>query len=128
MAILNPVWLVLLLCCSSCQSPEKSAPGDPRDKVELDLTRLDATGLRGSGDGKVALSYEFAIPDTAEYRAEIRAIDPTVQLMPGSRGRIGAGPNECLCIGSTHQEDYEEVLRQLAERPYVKRIIECHFE
>ncbi len=31
-------------------------------KVELDLARLDADGLRGPPDGKVSVSYEFCIP------------------------------------------------------------------
>jgi len=101
---------------------------DSSSKVEFDLSVLDKDGLRGPADGKVAVSYEFSIPDSDVCRAEIRAIDPTVQFMPGSRGRIGAGKNECLCIGSTHQENFREVLRALSEKSYISRIIECHFE
>jgi len=84
--------------------------------------------LRGPADGKAAVAYELAIPDTATHRAEVAAIDPTVRFMPGSRGRIGAGEGQCLCIGSTHQGGYQEVLRRLADLPYVERIVECHFE
>jgi len=87
---------------------ETQGEPDPWSKVELDLTALDEAGLRGPPDGKVAVAYEFAIPDTATHRAEIAAIDPTVQFMPGSRGRIGAGEGQCLCIGSTHQDNYQD--------------------
>ncbi|HAE39146.1 MAG TPA: hypothetical protein DCG57_10980 [Candidatus Riflebacteria bacterium] len=107
---------------------EKSAALNSWRKVEFDISLLDKDGLRGPSDGKVAVSYEFSIPDTDACRAEIKAIDKTVQFMPGSRGRIGARKGECLCIGSTHQDDFQYVLRALAEKSYIARIIECHFE
>ena len=108
--------------------PRRAPAADSSSKIEFDLNLLDKDGLRGPADGKVAVSYEFSIPDNEVFRAEIRAIDPTVQFMPGSRGRIGAGKDECLCIGSTHQENFKEVLRALSEKSYISRIIECHFE
>jgi hypothetical protein len=108
-----------------CSEPEK---GDPMRKVELDLSVLDEEGLRGPAGGKVDVSYEFVIPDTGDSRAQVSTIDPTVRFMPGSKGRIGAKKDECLCVGSTHQPGYREVLRALAELPYVTRIIECYFE
>jgi len=113
---------------ASCAAPESAVKPDARPKIEVDLSRLDADGLRGPADGKVAVSYEFRIPNTEACKAQVKAIDSTVQFMPGSRGRIGAGKGECLCIGSTHQRRFREVLHALAELPYVDRIIECHFE
>jgi len=96
--------------------------------IELDLEALDGDGLRGPPDGKVAVAYEFAIPDTPEARAVVQGIDPTVEFHPGSRGRIGAGPGTCLCIGSTHQPHHRDVLAALARLPGMTRIIECHRE
>ncbi len=97
-------------------------------KVEIDFSQIDAAGLRGPADGKVAVAYEFSIPDTEEARRQVTAIDTTVQFMPGSHGRIGAQPGECLCIGSTHQPEYRQVLFRLASLPFIKRIIVCDFE
>ena len=71
--------------------------------------------------------YEFCIPNTAKCKAQVKAIDPGVRLMPGSRGRIGARKDECLCVGETGA-DYRTVLNRLAALPFIKRIIECHFE
>lgn len=99
-----------------------------RAKIELDLDSLDADGLRGPADGKVAVDYEFAIPDTPAARAAVTGIDPSVAFQPGSRGRIGAKAGECLCIGSTHQPRHREILLALARLPEVARIIECHHE
>lgn len=101
---------------------------DWRNKIEFDWLRLDAEGLRGPADGKVAVSYEFAIPDRAACKAEVFRIDPSVQFACGSHGRVGAMAGECLCIGSSHQRDFTLVIRRLAQLPYVHRIVECHFE
>jgi hypothetical protein len=120
--------LVWLVSCTACVRVEDAERASAWRKVEIDLARIDADGLRGPADGKVAVSYEFAIPNTAAHRDEVKAIDRTVQFMPGSPGRIGATDQQCLCIGSTHQPGYRKVLRRLAKLPYVDRIIECHFE
>lgn len=125
--------VLVSLTLAGCQSTDvvKSGQSPPRDslqKVEFGVDGLDDRGLRGPIDGKRAVAYEFAIPNTEQCRAEVRSIDRTVEFMCGSRGRIGAGKDECLCIGSTHQEDFRDVLRALSELPYIERIIECHFE
>lgn len=96
--------------------------------IEIDLDSLDADGLRGPPDGMVAVAYEFKIRDTPEARARVRAIDASVEFMPGSRGRVGAGEGECLCIGSTHQPRWRGVLEALAALPGVGQIVECHHE
>ncbi len=124
--------LVCLLCClgiarfySGLKQPDEMIISS---KIEFDLDQLDADGLRGPPDGKVALSYEFAIPDNQECKTLVGAIDKTVQFMPDSRGRTVKGDNECLCIGSTHQKDFRQVLYSLAELSYIERIIICDFE
>jgi hypothetical protein len=128
-------WVLIGGSLAGCARPvpppkvaETAAVNPSHSKLELDLTALDAAGLRGPADGKVAVSYEFSIPDRPECRAEVVRIDPTVELMPGARGRIGSGPGEILCIGSTHQPHYCAVLESLAALPDVARIIECHHE
>ena len=114
-----------------CELRIERAPADvPRQsaKIEIDLAAIGPDGLRGPPDGKVSVSYEFAIPDKPECRAAVKAIDETLEFMPGSRGRVGAGPGQCLCIGSTARPDWRQVLDRLAALPYVERIVECFFE
>ena len=151
MKIGNILLLGLLLMCVSCggvrpEEPSKIPPDNATTapvivrpeasqaaapvtspKIELDLSKLDENGMRGRGTGKVLAAYEFCIPNTAKCKAEVKAIAPGVRFMAGSRGRIGAGKDECLCIGETGP-NYRSVLNGLAALPYVKRIIECHFE
>lgn len=73
-----------------------SADADSWQKVTFNRTRLDKDGLFDPPNGKRALSYEFCILNTEEYKAEVKEIDSTVQFMPGSSGRIGCDRNECL--------------------------------
>lgn len=120
--------LLPLLLLGACAHTDQQPLEHALQKIEMDLDQLDKDGLRGPPNGKVAVAYEFAIPNNAAYKSEVRSIDPTVQFMPGSRGRIQAQEDQCLCIGSTHQPNYLEVLRTLNELPYIDRIIECHFE
>jgi len=122
------VFLTLLSLLAAC-GPVPETPGpDPLVKVAFDLDRLDEDGLVGPPDGKRALSYEFCIPPSEECKELVSSIDPTVEFMCGSPGRIGCYPDECLCIGSTHQENYRDVLRKIAELPYVEKIDEAVFE
>lgn len=97
-------------------------------KIAFDTSALDDEGLLGQPGGKRALSYEFCIPDRVENRTEVQRIDSTVRFFPVSPGRIGCGPQEVLCTGSTHQNDFATVLKQLAELPYVDRIEQAFFE
>jgi hypothetical protein len=129
--------VILLLVFMSCAcSSSRKQQGETmngqsiqdQSVIEIDLTQLDENGLRGPDDGKVAVSYEFSIPDTEACKKEVAAIDPSVEFMPGSRGRIGSSSDACLCIGSTHQVEFRTVLQQLAALSYVDRIIEAYFE
>ena len=131
----NPAWasqlyeaIKLALSELRVEVPSSHSAADPWQKIELDLHSIDDKGLRGPVDGKVAVAYEFSIPNTEACKAQVWAIDPTVQFMPGSQGRIRSPKTGCLCIGSTHQPGYREVLKKLAEQSYVERIVECYFE
>ena len=120
--------VAVVLVTASCDRVRSHASEDSWRKVELDLSQLDRDGLRGPDDGKVSVSYEFAIPNSEDCKGRVRAIDSSVRFMPGSSGRIGAARDQCLCIGSTHQDNYRSVLQKLAELPFVERMIECYFE
>jgi len=84
--------------------------------------------LRGPADGLVAVAYEFCVPTDPAIYAEVRRIDPSLQISPGSSGRVGCSAGEALCIGSTHQPDWRRRVEALAALRYVKEIRECFFE
>ena len=122
--------MLLALAPAARTASEESAPEREAvvRKIEFDVSKLDAEGLRGPPGGKVSVDYEFAIPDTDECKARVKAADPSVRFMPGARGRVGARPGQCLCVGSTHQPNFRPILEALAALPCVERIIECHWE
>lgn len=99
-----------------------ATPGVLSDKIHFDLSALNDDGLYGPPDGLRAAAYEFCIPALHDLAGEVRSIDPTVQIYPGSPGRIGCGSDEYLCIGSTGQPGFREVLADLAALEYVTRI------
>src|SRR5262245_61467581 len=77
-------------------------------KIAFDLAQVDAQGLTGAPGALRALSYEFCIPAGEPHAAEVRTIDASAQLMPGSRGRIGCTAGQVLVVGSTHQPGYRQ--------------------
>ena len=113
---------------SSWWRPTVAGADAAMQKIEFDLDALDAAGLAGPPDGKVAVSYEFRIPDTPANRAAVVAIDPEIEIATGPRGRVNAGPGFALCIGSTHMPRHREILLALARLPFVERIARCDFE
>ncbi len=107
---------------------DDGAHPDPLSKITFPLGQLNEVGLIGPPGGWRALDYEFCIPGDAAHVAKVRGIDPTVRIFTHSRGRIGCGPGEYLCVGSTHQPGFRMVLRRLAKLPYVKHIDQAFFE
>ena len=122
--------LALAAILSACSATPARPPLTPaqQEKITLDLSTLDDRGLRGPRNGLRSMSYEFCIPAGERYAAEVQRIDPTVEVMRGSRGRIGCTGNQYLCVGNTGQRGYREVLERLAGLDYSSRIVESTFE
>ena len=97
-------------------------------KIKFNIDDIRPDGLRGPDDGLVTVSYEFCVPKDEKTFAEVRRIAPGVAIHAGSKGRIGCGEDQALCIGSTHGPDWKKELIGLAELGYVVEIAECFFE
>jgi hypothetical protein len=121
------VFLSVSLVSPACRAAERPQI-DPLSKITFSLNRLNQEGLYGPPDGLRALHYEFCIPGDAAHAAQVRKIDPTIQISKKSRGRVGCAAGEYLCIGSTHQPGFKTVLFRLASLPFVKRIDQALFE
>ena len=107
------------------QVPVQLPPAPPdavNAKIHFDLSEFNDDGMFGPPDGLRAAMYEFCIPARADLAAEVASIDPTVQSYASSPGHIGCGSDEYLCIGSTGQPRFREVLANLAQPEYVSRI------
>jgi hypothetical protein len=120
----------IVLACSACGMPVSEPPsaGQPPAKITFDLSQIDADGLAGAANGRVAISYEFCIPTTQAAQDEVRKIDPTITFQPGARGRVGCTKQQILAIGNTQQPNWRAVLQSLAGLEYIARIDRSDFE
>ena len=125
-AIIRLASLLVAAALAACAGDGPAKAVSP--KVGIDLSNVNAEGLRGPPAGLRAVHYEFCIPADAHNADEVRAIDPTARLMRGSRGGIACTQGQVLVLGYTHQPRYREVLERLATLPYVERIAEAVFE
>lgn len=116
-------WILLagLAVFMSCRTEKMPESPDAWKKIKLDFKQLDAEGLTGSGKGKVAMNYEFCIPANEKSWKQVQKLDPTARKNSG-KGRVGCAQDQWLVIGSTHQKNYQRVLFQLANLPFVKVI------
>ena len=118
--------MAMLTGCSTLSSVQTEQNMD--QKIGFDLKQLDQDGLYGVEDGKRALSYEFCIPANVDRAQEILAIDPSAVIYQSSPGRSGCREDEYLVMGDTFQKEYLQTLEKLVDLPYIKKIIQAHFE
>jgi hypothetical protein len=118
-----------LLFLFACNTPKGSeASPEAMAKIKFDITQIDEQGLIGPVSGKVALDYEFCIPRSEEHTAIIKQINPKIKISPKSRGRIGCTRSEQLCIGTTAQENWKNILMETAKLNFVEKIERTFYE
>lgn len=127
--------MFLKACCLSllfvlaCNTPKGSeASSEAMAKINFDLNEIDERGLIGPVSGKVAVDYEFCIPRSEEYTNIVKNINPKIQISDKSRGRIGCTRAEQLCIGTTSQENWKNILLETAKLDFVKKIERTFYE
>lgn len=113
----------LMSCKPLKQSASQVFSSDRVMKITFDLSKISANGLVGSVGSWRSLSYEFCIPADEKQLAEVRALDPSVQVSR-SPGRMGCTKDQYLVIGDTHQARWRDVLMAIAGLDYVQRIDE----
>lgn len=114
--------LCLFFLLKNCSSNEWS------NKIHFDLRQLDEQGLSGTVGGKVAIDYEFCIPADETVAQKVQSIDPSLQILKSSRGRIQCSKTQWLCIGNTHQKNWQQILEKLAALDYIERIERTYWE
>lgn len=117
--------LLFILACHPKPQPQDA---NVWEKVHLNFRALDADGLMGPAKGKVALHYEFCIPNDEQKWKAVQKIDPSAQRQVASKGRIGCTSTQWLILGATNQKQYLRVLYDLASLSYVDQISETVFE
>ncbi len=118
--------LLFLLACNTPKGSE--ATPETMAKIKFDLNEIDERGLIGPVSGKVAVDYEFCIPRSEEYAVRLRKVNPEIKISDKSRGRIGCTRAEQLCIGTTSQENWKNILIETAKLDFVKSIERTFYE
>ena len=95
------------------------------NKIEFDPKTVDERGLL---NGTVAIDYEFCIPKDENKVEEIKSIVADVKIPRMAKGRVGCTDDQWLCIVTTNNEKWKEQLMSIAALPYVKRIVQTHYE
>jgi hypothetical protein len=114
---------------AGCHASDGLSQKTEISKIKFAMDSIRSDGLRGSSDGLRSLSYEFCVPADDHIYQEIRQIDPSVQILQGSTGRIGCSTTqEALCLGDTGHPHWKESLIQLTQKPYITEIRESFFE
>lgn len=116
--------MALLYACHPQKPPENP---DAWKKIKLDFKQIDADGLMGPPNGKVAMNYEFCIPADKKHWKQVLKIDPSAQRNEG-KGRANCKEDQWLIIGNTKQKNYQLVLFKLASLPYVGQILPVYWE
>lgn len=121
---------MLVFLLAGCAGPKAGPTAESKlgSKIAFDLEKIDARGLIGPPDGSRTVAYEFCIPKGASYTRQVMVIDPSVRFYPGSRGQIGCGPDQVLCIGSTDKPNWRGRLWEVASLPYVTQIRRTDWE
>jgi hypothetical protein len=97
-------------------------------KIQFDLEAIDNDGLIGASDGKRYLGYEFCIPKQEDILQTVRSINPDLQFLAGSRGRIGCTESQYLVIGNTSSPNWRSQLLQLVELEEIQLIQQVFWE
>lgn len=118
--------LILISFFVSCSVFKTKAQKNAEEKMNFSFSKLDEKGL--IKDRGTSLAFEFCIPNTEDHLTEIKTIDETIAIYRSSKGRIGCGINEILCIGETGNKDYKKILIAISKKNYVKSINESFFE
>jgi len=108
---LLPLISLFALVLASCAAPPTASSDDQaRKKIHVDLN---------ARNGETLVAYEFCIPQDDAKRAQVKAIDPSLQFYPGTPGRIRCTREQILCIG---EGGTQETLMALARLDFIERI------
>lgn len=94
-------------------------------KIQFEYKTIDDKGYL---NGEAIIDYEFCIPKNEKKVAGVMSIDSTTAMPRRAKGRIGCSEDEWLCIVNNHSPGWKERLFAIASLPYVKRIVQTHYE
>lgn len=126
------LFLMLFVCFSCSTSKNKSLTESiiencNIDKIKFKLSIFDKNGLTGDENNKVALDYEFCVPNKLEILNTIKEIDSSIKPLNG-KGRTKCAENHIIMIGNSYNKDIKKILCNLSQLEYVTEINQVYWE
>lgn len=125
------LFLMLLVCFSCSLSKNKNVSENTEncnlDKIKFKLSVFDKNGLTGNENNKVALDYEFCVPNTPEILTKISEIDSSIKPVKG-KGRTKCAENTILLTGNSYNKDIKKILCNLSQLEYITEINQVYWE
>jgi hypothetical protein len=127
--IFNLLFLIaMLISCSSSKDNANNLNVDCNtEKIKFKLVIFDKQGLIGEDNGKVALDYEFCIPNTPEVLNTINGIDSSIKPTK-SKGRTKCKEGYVLMMGNSYGKDIKRILCNLSQLDYITEINQVYWE
>lgn len=118
----------MLISCSSSKDNANNLNVDCNtEKIKFKLVIFDKQGLIGEDNGKVALDYEFCIPNTPEVLNTINGIDSSIKPTK-SKGRTKCKEGYVLMMGNSYGKDIKRILCNLSQLDYITEINQVYWE
>lgn len=121
--------VVLLLSCSSAKkrTTDNMNENCNTNKIKFKLTLFDKNGLTGDENNKVALDYEFCVPNKLEILNTIKEIDSSIKPLNG-KGRTKCAENHIIMIGNSYNKDIKKILCNLSQLECITEIKQVYWE
>lgn len=124
--------IILLSIVFSCTSSKNKSVNENiencnLDKIKFKLSIFDKNGLTGDENNKVALDYEFCVPNTPEILTKINEIDSSIKPIKG-KGRTKCNSDAILLIGNSYNKDIKKILCNLSQLEYITEINQVFWE
>lgn len=125
------LFLMLFVFFSCSSSKNKSVTENIEncnlDKIKFKLSIFDKNGLTGDENNKVALDFEFCVPNTPEILTTIKEIDSSIKPTKG-KGRTKCTDNAVLLTGNSYNKDIKKILCNLSQLEYITEINQVYWE
>ena len=124
--------IILLSIVFSCTSSKNKSVSENiencnLDKIKFKLSVFDKNGLTGDENNKVALDYEFCVPNTPEVLSTINEIDSSIKPLNG-KGRTKCAENHIIMIGNSYNKNIKKILCKLSQLEYITEINQVYWE
>lgn len=122
-------FLIILFSCNAAKNEGINTVQEycNTNKIKFKLTIFDKNGLIGDENNKVALDYEFCVPNTSEILKTINEIDSNIKPLRG-KGRTKCAENHIVMIGNSYNKDIKKILCKLSQLDYVTEINQVFWE